>query len=163
MAGNNHRDVLMEIADRVESAPAETPQHDQMLARRATDWARALVWLPGTRESSHFAERVAALNRRLEPLLASVDFTLAPDESLPEDLQWMHDNVRLVRVTHNEIKQSGDGLRKVPHVRTPESVVTPRVLAIAHDFLLAVDFRYSDHTFSAYAKAFQTVTALNMA
>ena len=98
----------------------------------------------------------------MEPLLTEVDFQLGPDERLPEDLQWMHDNVRLVRVSQNAAKEGAPSLRRVPHVRTPEKAVTPRVLAIAEDLLRALDYRYSDHAFRIYVEAFQTVTGLNM-
>ncbi len=74
----------------------------------------------------------------------------------------MHDNVRLVRATQSEVQGSLASLRRVPHVRTPDKMVMPRVLAIAQAYLQAVEYRYSDHAFTAYVKAFQTVTGLNM-
>ncbi len=44
----------------------------------------------------------------------------------------------------------------------PDQIVMPRVLAIAQGLLKSVEYRYSDHAFSAYMEAFQTVAALNM-
>src|ERR1700749_1880119 len=146
MTGANHRDVLVEMVERAEPAPAETPQRDDVLAKKARSWAQSVVWLPGTKESNHFAERWSALKWQLEPLLGEVDFPLGPDEQLPEDLQWMHDNVRLVRATQSEVQGSLASLRRVPHVRTPDRVVMPRVLAIAQAYLQAVEYRYSDHS-----------------
>src|SRR5580700_6508225 len=137
MTGANHRDVLVEMAERAEPAPAGSPQRDTVLVTEARSSAQAIVWLPATKESNHFAERWSALNRQLELLLSEVDFQLGPDEQLPEDLQWMHDNVRLVRATQTEVQQSVSSLRRVPHVRTPDKVLMPRVLAIAQDFLRA--------------------------
>ena len=134
MAVANHRDVV-EIADRAEPAPKHGPQREASLGQAARHWANGLSWLPAVKQSSHYAERVAALNRRLEPLLAQLDFTLDPDEQLPEDLQWMFDNVRLVRMTQGDVKQAVASLRRVPHARTPDKTVMPRVLAIAQDFL----------------------------
>ena len=63
MTGANHRDVLVEMAERAEAAPAGTPQRDIALANEARSWAQAIVWLPATKESDHFAERRSALNR----------------------------------------------------------------------------------------------------
>jgi hypothetical protein len=162
MALANHRDVLVENADRREPLSPEEPQRDANVAEEARHWASALVWLPAIRESKHFTERAAALHRRLEPLLAELDFTLAADEQLPQELQWMYDNTRLVRVTQSEARGAGASLRRVPHVRTPDKTVMPRVLAIAQDLLHAVEYRYSDAAFSAYIGAFQTITGLNM-
>ena len=156
----NHRDVLVETADRAEAAPA-TPGSDKALAEAARQWARALVWLPATKQSDAFSQRLTALKRRLHPLYRELDFD-AGAEALPEDLQWMHDNVRLVRVTESEAQNSAASLHRVPHVRTPEQNVVPRVLAIAEDLLRALDHRYSDHAFSIYLEAFQTAVPLNM-
>jgi len=162
MTNANHRDVLVDMAERLEPVRASAPLRDSAVAEAARGCAHAITWLPATKESGHFAQRWAALNRRLEPLLGEVDFTLAPDEQLPEDLQWMHDNVRLVRAMQSEVQPSVASLRRVPHVRTPDKTVMPRVVAIAQDFLHAVEYRYSDQTFSAYVAAFQTVMGLNM-
>ena len=162
MTGANHRDVLVEMAERAEPAPAGTPQRDTVLVSEARGSAQALVWLPGTKESGYFAERWRALNRQLEPLLSEVDFPLGPDEQLPEDLQWMHDNVRLVRATQSEVQGSLASLKRVPHVRTADGTVTPRVLAIAQAYLQVVEYRYSDHSFTSYLESFQTITGLNM-
>src|SRR5580704_5147652 len=163
MTGVNHRDVLVDTSDRTEPDTVETPRHDQQLARSAQTWAQKLVWVPGTKASDHFAERLTALNRRLNPLLAELDVPVDPAEKLPEDSQWLHDNVRLVRVAQSAVRESAPALRRVPHVRTSANVVQPRVLAIAEDLLEATGYRYSDHAFTTYLEAFQTVTGLNMA
>ncbi|HTV65794.1 MAG TPA: hypothetical protein VMD98_09325, partial [Bryocella sp.] len=159
----NHRDVLVDMAERLQPVlvPA-APRPDSALAEAARRWAHDLVWLPGTKQSGYFAQNFAALRKRLDPLLAEAELTGENDERLPEDLQWMHDNVRLVRATESEVAQSAGSLRRVPHVRTPDKDVVPRVLAIAEDFLRTVDYRYSDHAFSAYLAAFQTIAPLNM-
>jgi hypothetical protein len=162
MTATNHRDVLVDTTDRTEPDTVETPRHDRALAQSAQAWAQTLVWVPATKESAHFAQRVSALNRRLNPLLAELDVPDNPGEKLPEDMQWLHDNVRLVRVAQSAVRESAPALRRVPHVRTPANVVLPRALAIAEDLLAATDYRYSDHAFTTYLEAFQTVTGLNM-
>ena len=150
------------MAIRQEPPAPEPSRTGASLAEAAQRWAHALVWVPAVKHSDHFAKRLAALSRPLDTLLANVDFPTGPDERLPEDLQWMHDNVRLVRVTQSEAQHGVASLRRVPHVRTPEKVVMPRVLAIAEDFLRAVDYRYSDHALSAYVESFQTIAPLRM-
>jgi cyclic beta-1,2-glucan synthetase len=158
----NHRDVLVDMAERFEPARPEPQRPDTALAEAAHSWARTLVWVPATKQSDYFAKRLSALSRLLDPLLADVDFPTDPDERLPEDLQWMHDNVRLVRVSQTAAQQAAGWLRRVPHVRTPDKLVVPRVLAIAEDFLRTVSYRYSDHALSAYVEAFQTIAPLKM-
>ena len=138
MTSANHRDVLVDMAERLEPMPVGAPRlRDSAVADAARSWAQAITWLPGTKQSDHFAQRWTALTRRLEPLLSEVDFTLAPDEQLPEDLQWMHDNVRLVRATQSEVQQSVSSLRRVPHVRTPDKAVMPRVVGDGPGFSVA--------------------------
>ena len=138
------------------------PRPDLALAEAARLWAHALVGLPAVRQSGTFAQRLATVNRHLDPLFAEVEVPSGEDEAVPEDLQWMHDNVRLVRGSEAEVQQSAAALGRVPHVRTPEKQVLPRVLAIAEDFLRTVDYRYSDQAVSTYVDAFQTVVPLNM-
>jgi cyclic beta-1,2-glucan synthetase len=162
MISTNHRDVLVDTSDRTEPDTVEAPAQHRDLAQSAKAWAHQLVWVPATKQSAHFAQRLIALNRRLNPLLAELDVPVDPDEKLPEDMQWLRDNVRLVRVAQNSVRESASALRRVPHVRTPANVVLPRVLAIAQDLLDAAGYRYSDHAFTTYMEAFQTVTALNM-
>ncbi len=157
----SHRDVLVEMADRLEPMPV-APRPGPSLADTAQRWAHTLVWLPATRQSDSFARRFAALRRRLDPMLDALEVPVSEDERFPEDLQWMHDNVRLVRASEAEVQQSAGSLRRVPHVRTPEKDVVPRVLAIAEDYLHSVDYRYSDQSFAGYVEAFQTVAPLNM-
>ena len=162
MISTNHRDVLVDTTDRTEPDTVEAPANDRDLAQSARAWAQTLVWVPATKQSAHFAERLTALNRRLNPLLAELDVPASPDEKLAEDMQWLRDNVRLVRVAQSAVRESAPALRRVPHVRTSVNVVLPRVLAIAEDLLAATEYRYSDHAFTAYMEAFQTVTGLNM-
>ena len=162
MISTNHRDVLVDTSDRTEPDTVEVPTQDRDLAQSAKAWAHQIVWVPATKQSTHFAERLTALNRRLDPMLAQLDVPVGPDEKLPEDMQWLRDNVRLVRVAQGSVRESASALRRVPHVRTPANVVLPRVLAIAQDLLYSAGYRYSDRAFTTYMEAFQTVTGLNM-
>ncbi len=157
----NHRDVLVEMAEHLEPVPV-APRADLALAEAARLWAHALVGLPAVQQSNTFGQHFAKVKRRLDPLLAEVEVPSGEDEALPEDLQWMRDNVRLVRASEAEVQQGAASLRRVPHVRTPEKQVVPRVLAIAEDFLRTVGYRYSDQALSTYLDAFQTVVPLNM-
>ena len=158
----SHRDVL-EMAERLEPEPLPAaPYPAPALTDAARTWAHSLVWLPNTKESNDFAQRLSVLKRRLDPLLTESELRSGEDEPLREDLQWMRDNFRLVRATLAEVQQSAGALKRVPHVHTSEKTVVPRVLAIAEGFLRTVGYRYSDHEFSTYMEAFQSVAALNM-
>ena len=61
------------MAERAEPVLRSTRCSTTMrLPKLRGDWAHALVWLPAPRQSEHVAERMAALKRRLDPLLAEV-------------------------------------------------------------------------------------------
>ncbi len=163
MVDNLHRDLLVETPSRFDAVLAETPQQERQLAERARDWAHSVTWLPGLKESQHAAERVAALNLRLDAMLSEAEIDPPAGILLPEDRQWLHDNARLVRLAQKEVRQGAAGLRHAPQVRTPDRVTKPRALAIAEGFLNATGYLHSDHAFSTYIEAFQEVAPLNMA
>ncbi len=73
MISTNHRDVLVDAADRTEPDTVDAPMNDRDLTQQARAWAQQLVWLPATRESAQFAERLSVLNRRLDPLLTGLE------------------------------------------------------------------------------------------
>ncbi len=162
MATNSFRGMLTEITERVCAPAAEVPSHDTELAQHAQGSARRLVWLPAVDESLHFQERLKVLNRRLDAVLSAVEARSQSASSLPNDLQWLSDNSRLVRAAQNELHEAANSLRRVPHVRTPDQTLMPRVVATAEGLLESIKYRYSDHSFSAYMEAFQTVAPLNM-
>ena len=162
MIENIQRELLADAPQHFSPAIPETPERDSELAIRAQGWARTLAWLPGVKESNYFAKRVEALDRRLEPVLATAEIDVPRDVVLPEDQQWLHDNGRLVRLAQREVRQAIPSLHRVPHVRTTDRATMPRVLAIAQDLLKSVDYSYSDHAFSLYVEEFQKVLALNM-
>ncbi len=165
MANNNYRGVLTELTemtDQVDATMVETPSHDTALSERAQQWARGLVWLPAVDESTYFEELLKRLTRNLDAVLAAVDARVSSEPSVSEDLHWLDDNLRLIRAVQRELQESTGALRRVPHVRTPDKTIMPRVIAAASDLLLSVEYRYSDHAFATCAEAFQTVAPFNM-
>ncbi len=162
MVENSHRDLLVETVNRMAPAAIESPEDDQALTTRAREWARSLSWLPSVRESEYVPGKFERLNRRLEKLLNEAEADAPGGTKLSEDRQWLHDNARLVRLAQKELQEAASTLRRTPQVRTPDKVTKPRVVAVAEDFLATVDYRYSDHSFSAYVEGFQKISVLNM-
>src|ERR1035437_9515035 len=162
MANNNYRRVAAEMTDRVAATVVEAPPHDAELAERAQEWTHTLVWLPAVGKSPHFKERLKALSAKLDAVLAAVEVRTSSQTSLPEDVQWLDDNSRLVRSVQRELHEATNPLRRVPHVRTPSEIIMPRVIAVAQDLLKSVEYRYSDRAFATYMEAFQRVTPLEM-
>ena len=53
-------------------------------------------------------------------------------------------------------------VRKLPHVRTPDGAVAPRVVALAAGFLAARGYDFSESSLVTYVQAFQQSTVLRM-
>ncbi len=162
MATDNYPSVQPEITDRIRATVVEEPSHDTDLAEQAQEWAHKLVWLPAIGESLHFQERLKVLNRRLDAVLAVANARIHSQTSLPNDVQWLDDNARLVRSVQSELQEATHALRRVPHVRTPDQIIMPRVVATAEGLCKSIKHRYSDHSFATYMEAFQAVAPLNM-
>ena len=122
------------MTDQVDATMVETPSHDTALAERAQQWARGLVWLPAVDESTYFEERLKRLTRNLDAVLAAVDARVSSEPSVSEDLHWLDDNLRLIRAVQRELQEATNALRRVPHVRTPDKTIMPRVIAAASGF-----------------------------
>jgi hypothetical protein len=155
----SHRDVLVQMPPLLTAEAAEPACETAAEAGRR--WARAVAWLPATRRSEAAPVRLRALKLRLDRLLARIE-SLNDTPELSDDLRWAYENLRLVRATSSEVQPASASLVAVPHVRTPEKQIEPRVLAIAEDFWRTVEGRYSDDALSAYLQAFQEAMPLDM-
>ncbi len=162
MATNNYRGMLTELTNRVVPRAVEAPSHQAELAEHARQWAHQLVWIPAVGESLYFEERVKAVSLKLDAVLSTAEVQTSSQRSVPNDVQWLDDNSRLTRSAQRELQEAANSLRRVPHVRTPDKTIMPRVIAVAQGLLKSVEFRYSDSSFATYMEAFQMVAPLNM-
>jgi cyclic beta-1,2-glucan synthetase len=132
------------------------------LRPHAVELARRLAWLPGTRSSSSFDERYRKLQRALKPIFRALQAATITENS-SDDFRWLYDNLRLLDNELQGICDSLPRLRKLPHVRTPNGNISPRVAAIAEGFLDATHCQFSAPAFTNYIRTFQESTALEMA
>ena len=66
-----------------------------------------------------------------------------PKGAVGDDFRWLNDNLRLL---HADLRGTKDGfklVRKLPHVRTPDGAITPRVVALAAGFLATTSYEFS--------------------
>jgi hypothetical protein len=137
---------------------------EALLEESAARWAQSLAWLPGTKVSQHFAERLQSLRQKLQTILAAAQ-TVFRECSLDYDSRcWLHENLRSLRATLSELEEAEaeGGLARLPHVRMPRRMIAPRVIAVAEDLLASTGYRFSPAAFSAYLKAFQHTTVLHL-
>jgi cyclic beta-1,2-glucan synthetase len=135
----------------------------QLAAFRAegTEITRRIPWLPNTRSSRVFDERLAAVRQALRPVFK--DFRELPKgKEISDDQRWLHDNLRLFSAGLEDVNEGLRSLRRLPHVRTESGAVEHRVIALAEGFLRAADFRFTEAALSSFVEGFQEVTVLNM-
>jgi cyclic beta-1,2-glucan synthetase len=162
MPENTHLEMVSAEAERLPETPIELAPDLEAVVAAAADLGRRLVWLPGSQSSHFFSERYRALAHALKPLLVAFRGPL-PKTPVGDDFRWLYDNLRLV---HSDLPSTREGfklVRKLPHVRTPDGAVAPRVLALAAGLLAATGYEFSERAFGAYVQAFQQGTVLKLA
>ncbi len=127
----------------------------------ATELAHRLVWLPSESSSRVLFARHGALSKKLEQLLRALE-KRSRKEGISEDFRWLDDNVRLVNSEVENVGESFKRFRKLPHVRTPDGAIVPRVLVLAESFLSAAAYCFSEISFTAYFEAFERETVLKL-
>ena len=161
MPQDTHIEMLGADAERQPEPTKEVPPDLDALAAAAADLSRRLVWLPGPHSSRFFSERHRKLQEALAPVLRNFRGPL-PKIPVGDDFRWIYDNLRLVHSNLRGTKEGFKLVRKLPHVRTPDSGVTPRVLALAAGFLGATGYEFSELRLNGYVQAFQQSTVLNL-
>ncbi len=161
MPPDTHIEMLNADAERQPEAPKETGPTPEALGLAAADLGRRLVWLPGSHSSRFFSERNRALSRALKPVLRQFHGP-PPTSSVGDDFRWLNDNLRLLHGDLRSLKEGFKLVRKLPHVRTPDGAVAPRVVALAAGFLAARGYDFSESSLVTYVQAFQQSTVLRM-
>src|ERR1700674_2772067 len=161
MPPDTHIEMLNAEAERQPEPSKETGPNLEALSLAAADLGRRLVWLPGTRSSRFFSERYRALGRAIRPVLRHFHGPSRKSE-VGDDFRWLNDNLRLL---HGDLRSTKEGfkrVRKLPHVRTPDGAVAPRVVALAAGFLATAGYDFSESSLISYVHAFQQSTVLKM-
>jgi cyclic beta-1,2-glucan synthetase len=161
MPQNTHLDLATAEADRI---PASSGNVVDSAALRASalELSQSLAWLPSTSFSNYFAEHCTAVAAQIQPLFPVFKDTPQNSE-VSDDYRWLHDNLSMVQSELEATSGSLSVLHKLPHVRTRDGVIAPRVSALAQGLLRAMSFDYSEEGFSIFVEAFQQRTVLKMA
>ena len=117
--------------------------------------------MPGQQESQHFRDRCEALNRAFKPLFISLE--ARSTSAVSDDFRRLQENMYLVSGELQETCATFNATHKLPHVRTPDGTILPRVAVLAEGLLSANAFQFSESSFTSYIQAFQQVTVLKLA
>jgi cyclic beta-1,2-glucan synthetase len=161
MPPDTHIETLNADAERLPEPSKETGPTQEALSAAAADLGRRLVWLPGTHSSRFFSERYRALGRAIKPVLRTFHGSL-PKSGVGDDFRWLSDNLRLLHADLRIAKEGFKLVRKLPHVRTPDGALTPRIVALAGGYLATSGYDFSESSLITYVQAFQQNTALKL-
>ncbi len=67
-----------------------------------------------------------------------------PKSAVGDDSRWLNDNLRLLHADLRGTKEGFKLVRKLPHVRTPDGAVTPRMVALAAGYLATRGYDFSE-------------------
>lgn len=140
--------------------PVEMESDNNAVSARVADLARSLAWIPGQQESRHFRNRCERLTNAFRPLLVSLQ--ALSEKEVTGDLLELRANMFLLEGELQESCATFDLPHELPHVRTLEGAVVPRLAAVVHDYFGLNSCQFSTGNFSSYVRAFQQVTVLKM-
>jgi cyclic beta-1,2-glucan synthetase len=129
-----------------------------VLHEHAVIAARSCGWIPGKHHSSRPRELFRENARLLGGLQAAI--RKLKSKKLSEDLQWLSDNLRLVRTDIEDLHDATRILARLPLVRTSTEESIPRCIVLARALLVAADYRLTEAAFSYFLDSVQEVEPL---
>jgi len=161
MPQNTHLEIISAESERLPGGSPETRDLPALCAK-AQALAHSLSWLPSVSSSRTLLERWRKVRDTLRPLVAALE---RPLEGRPvsNDFRWLHDNVRMLYAELADTAGAIKRFKKIPHVRTRDGQVVPRVVGLAEGFLRAAEYQFSEEGFTAFFAAFQETTVLEIA
>jgi cyclic beta-1,2-glucan synthetase len=160
MSQGVHLELMTEDANGPRQPQAAMAPDMRALRLSAANLAGNLAWLPGQHALRPFRSRCRILLHALKPLLAAQESP--PPRTVSDDFRWLHDNLRLIETEMEDARETFELAIKVPHVRTSNGTVVPRIAVLAEGFLVASAYQFSEPSFAAYIQAFQEVTILKL-
>jgi hypothetical protein len=126
----------------------------------ALRFASTLAWLPGTNSSRTFAHRCQKVELAFRPVFEA----LGASGTVPsaEQLRLIGDNLQLIASTLRSVPVELAARKRLIHVRSENSQIVPRVLAVAEAFLDVTANHFSELEFTAFCQAFQEIVALDL-
>ena len=131
------------------------------LQNAASQAVRGGVWQPGNKSSNKPRELLNKSLKALSQLEREVYSLDSPEPS--HDLEWLHDNLRLVRTDIQDLGDSTKALGKLPLSRSSTGETLPRCVVLANALLIATNYRLNEPIFTYFVKAVQQSEPLRLA
>ncbi|MGA2961913.1 MAG: glucoamylase family protein [Candidatus Korobacteraceae bacterium] len=160
MPQNTHVESA-EASERFFDSVDQDGAHDaELIAARAAECARSLIWLPEARTSPHFAERLQTLASELGKLVTALQRPSPNQIGGSEEWRWLRDNIHLLRSVTAKLPEVERMLASLPKVARDNGEIVPRAVAIAENLFSVLADRFVDSDVNTYLRAFQSVTVL---
>ena len=117
--------------------------------------------MPGQHHSSRPREIYRQSLKRLNALERELYDLRTPEPS--DDLQWLYDNLRLVRSELQDLRDATRTLAKLPQVRAAGEEAIPRCIVLGRALLAASNYGLSQAEFAFYLEAVQEIEPLRLA
>ncbi len=118
-----------------------------------------MVWLPRISSSPHFVQRLEKLIQKLQLVFSQSASNRSCFDA--HERNWLSENSALLHSALSSLEYSTAALTETEYVRCSGRTL-PRVLVIADDLLLSLDYGFDDSEFSAYLNAIQSVFVLRL-
>ncbi len=138
--------------DPMTSVPRASAIDPELIRNHARKLASGLAWIPSIRTSNVLSKRASVLTRDLHTALS---------KAAASDIA--RNSTALLQSSLHDVTESFRSLHKLPHVKTPDGLVIPRILAIGKGFTKASDCHWNESSFLLYIEAFQQTAVLNLA
>jgi cyclic beta-1,2-glucan synthetase len=132
--------------------PPSSDMDPDLMQSHAHKLAAGLAWIPSVRTSNALSKRAFALTAELRKSLTKAASSDTVRRSTP-----------LLQSSLHDVTDSFRSLRMLPHVKTPDGMVVPRILAIGRGFAKVCDWHWNERSFLLYIETFQHTAVLNLA
>ena len=135
---------------------------DKMQLREAAMLAaQSCGWIGNKRCGREQRDIFRVSGRKLSQLERDL-FALKSGEP-SDDLQWMYDNLRLVRADLQDLDSGMKSLGKLPAIRTPNNECLSRPIVLARALMLAANFKLTEQNFLFFIQAVEEIEPLRLA
>jgi hypothetical protein len=132
----------------------------ESLRSHACDEVRTWRSCKARRRCSFLLQQWRQASECIQEILHQLSAVPPENVELSYELVWLAENARLMRAAIKDTRLALKDAPKLPQIVGSSGLPTPRVHAIAKNYLRAVDFAFSADSFSTYLGAVQQEVAL---
>jgi hypothetical protein len=160
MPQNTHLEIIGSDAQRLPELARDSCDLEALRAT-AQQLAGGLDCLPDVHSSRAIMRRCKTVAAEFKPLLATL-YSPPAETPVSDDLRWLYENIRLLHTECQITLGALKSLTRMPHVRTQEGEIIPRILAIGQGFLETVSCQFTEQKFAVFIEAFQESVVLEL-